>query len=205
MTELVYTEQALVDLERLSDFLLETDPKAAQDTAILIFETLEILVQHPEIGRKVHFGQLELVISRGRTDYLALYRFLPHLDRILVLALRHQRDSGHKATGKCSNKLCCPKTHCFTVTGALAPPMRVFTQHGCRATTEIRRDFKSFAMPLAIMLSAALDTRYWAITHAFQRCRLGGLRIVAKLTYTLCEYCAKSYNCYSVCNVLQDA
>jgi plasmid stabilization system protein ParE len=60
---------------------------------------LEILVQHPEIGRKVHFGQRELVISRGRTGYLALYRFLPHIDRILVLALRHQRESGYKTIG----------------------------------------------------------------------------------------------------------
>ncbi|OIQ65646.1 toxin RelE3 [mine drainage metagenome] len=96
MIELVYTEQALVDLERLTDFLLKTDPQGAQDTAILVFEALEILVQHPEIGRKVHFGQRELVISRGRTGYLALYRFLPHIDRILVLALRHQRESGYK-------------------------------------------------------------------------------------------------------------
>jgi plasmid stabilization system protein ParE len=96
MIELVYTERALVDLERLSDFLAETDPQAAQDTAVLIFEALGILSIHPEIGRKVHFGQRELVISRGRTGYLALYRFLPHIDRILVLALRHQRESGYK-------------------------------------------------------------------------------------------------------------
>lgn len=96
MAELVYAEQALVDLERFSDFLLESDPQAAQDTAVLIFEALEILMQHPEIGRKVHFGQRELVISRGRTGYLALYRFLPHADRILVLGLRHQRESGYK-------------------------------------------------------------------------------------------------------------
>lgn len=97
MTELVYTEQALLDLARLSDFLLETDPTAAQDTAVMIFDALEILLRHPEIGRKVHFGQRELVISRGRTGYLALYRFLPHIDRILVLALRHQRESGYKS------------------------------------------------------------------------------------------------------------
>ncbi len=95
MTELVYTEHALVDLERLSDFLLETDPQAAQDTAVLVFDALEILVQHPEIGRKVHFGQRELVISRGRTGYLALYRFLTHIDCIVVLALRHQREAGY--------------------------------------------------------------------------------------------------------------
>ena len=95
MTDLVYTDQALVDLERLSDFLLEADPQAAQDTVVLVFDALEILVQHPEIGRKVHCGQRELVISRGRTGYLALYRFLPHIDRIVVLALRHQRESGY--------------------------------------------------------------------------------------------------------------
>lgn len=96
MTEQVYTGQALLDLERLSDFLLETDPQAAQDTVVLIFGALEILVMHPEIGRRVHFGQRELVISRGRTGYLALYRFLPHIDRVLVLALRHQRASGYR-------------------------------------------------------------------------------------------------------------
>ena len=97
MTELVYTAQALQDLERLSDFLLDTDPQAAQATAGLIFDALDILLQHPEIGRKVHFGQRELVISRGRTGYLALYQYLPHLDRILVLTLRHQRESGYKS------------------------------------------------------------------------------------------------------------
>ena len=98
MIELVYTEQALVDLERLSDFLLQADPPGAQDTAVLIFDALGILVQHPEIGRKVHFGQRELVISRGRTGYLALYRFLPQIDRIVVLALRHQRESGYQGS-----------------------------------------------------------------------------------------------------------
>ncbi len=97
MTELVYTAQALLDLERLSDFLPEADPQAAKDTAELIFGALEILAQHPEIGRKVRFGQRELVISRGRTGYLALYRYLPHFDRIVVLALRHQRESGYKS------------------------------------------------------------------------------------------------------------
>jgi plasmid stabilization system protein ParE len=96
MTELVYTAQALTNLERLSDFLLDADPQAAQNTASLIFDALEILVQHPEIGRKVHFGQRELVISRGRTGYLALYQFLPRIDRVLVLALRHQREAGYK-------------------------------------------------------------------------------------------------------------
>jgi plasmid stabilization system protein ParE len=98
MTELVYSAQALLDLERLGEFLLETDPPAAAQTALLIFEALEILVRHPEMGRKVRGGQRELVISRGRTGYLALYRFLPQLDRVLVVALRHQRESGYRGS-----------------------------------------------------------------------------------------------------------
>ncbi len=96
MTELVYSAQALLELERLCDFLMETDPRPAHETATLIFEAIEILVRHPEIGRKVQLGQRELVISRGRSGYLALYRFLPQIDRVLVLALRHQRESGYK-------------------------------------------------------------------------------------------------------------
>ena len=49
MIKLIYTEQALLDLERLSAFLLETDPQAGINTAALIFDALEVLVQHPEI------------------------------------------------------------------------------------------------------------------------------------------------------------
>jgi plasmid stabilization system protein ParE len=36
----------------------------------------------------------ELVISKGRTGYVALYRYLPEQDRVDVLAIRHQRESG---------------------------------------------------------------------------------------------------------------
>ena len=73
----------------------EASYSATMRTNPLIFDALDILVQHTEIGRKVHFGQRELVISRGRTGYLALYQFLPHVNRIVVLALRPQRESGY--------------------------------------------------------------------------------------------------------------
>jgi plasmid stabilization system protein ParE len=96
MTELVYSEHALFDLERLADFLVESDLESAQQSASHIFEAPELLVRHPEISRKVHLGQRELVISSGKTSYLALYWYLPHPDRVLVLALRHQRESGYK-------------------------------------------------------------------------------------------------------------
>lgn len=98
MFELIYGEKALRDIERLSDFLLKTDPTEAQATAGLIVEALQLLTHHPEIGRKVQDGQRELVISRGRTGYLALYRVLPGQQRVLVLAIRHQREAGYTSS-----------------------------------------------------------------------------------------------------------
>jgi plasmid stabilization system protein ParE len=97
MNEVLYTEQALNDLERVSDFLLDSDRAAALATVGIIFEALDILTHSPEIGRKIRGGNRELVISRGSSGYLALYRFLPVQQRVLVLAVRHQRESGYKS------------------------------------------------------------------------------------------------------------
>ena len=37
----------------------------------------------------------ELVISRGRSGYVALYSFEPVHDACLILAVRHQREAGY--------------------------------------------------------------------------------------------------------------
>lgn len=97
MNEVSYTARALDEIQRLCDFLLASDPLAAPATAAIIFEALDILAHSPEIGRKVRAGNRELVISRGSSGYLALYRFLPSQQCVLVLAVRHQRESGYKS------------------------------------------------------------------------------------------------------------
>ena len=48
------------------------------------------------IGRKVDDRYRELVISHGRSGYLALYRYDPSEDLVLVLAIRHQREQGYE-------------------------------------------------------------------------------------------------------------
>ena len=40
--------------------------------------------------------QIMRIVSLPVSRYLSLYRFLPHIDRILMLALRHKRESGYK-------------------------------------------------------------------------------------------------------------
>ena len=95
MNRLDYGERALLDLERLTDFLVEKDPDAARATVGLILSALAVLRHSPEIGRKVRGGNRELVISRGATGYLALYHFFAQHSRVLVLAVRHQREAGY--------------------------------------------------------------------------------------------------------------
>lgn len=97
MARLIYAEQALADLVRLTDFLIEQDTAAALATLDLIEEALAILRRHPYIGRQLDDDLVELVISRGKTGYVALYSFEEVDDAVLVLAIRHQREAGYGA------------------------------------------------------------------------------------------------------------
>jgi addiction module RelE/StbE family toxin len=94
VAEVVYAEGALADLECLFEFLAETDPRAAAVAVETIQDAVSILERHPLIGRPAEHDLREVVISRGRTGYLALYEYLEPDDIVLILALRHQREAG---------------------------------------------------------------------------------------------------------------
>ncbi len=96
MTRLVLAPGVLRDIERLADFLIEQDAHAASATARVLIDGLAILRQHPLIGREAEAGLRELVISRGRSGYVALYRFDVASDTALILAIRHQREDGYE-------------------------------------------------------------------------------------------------------------
>lgn len=95
MARVSYSVQALADLEHLVDFLLEAEPAAAPDTVALITGAIETLSDHPLIGRPYGDDIRGLVISRGRTGYVALYRFWPVEDVVAILSVRHQREVGY--------------------------------------------------------------------------------------------------------------
>ena len=96
MTRIVFGNRAIADIERLTDFLVTSLPADAADTAGVIVDGLSVLVRHPEIGRPAQEGLRELVISRGRTGYVALYDYDEQNDSVLIWAIRHQRESGYK-------------------------------------------------------------------------------------------------------------
>jgi plasmid stabilization system protein ParE len=88
----VYSARALDHLERAFEFLAQSDPTAALTAATAIQSAISTLATHPLIGRRVQGEIRELVISFGKSGYVALYSFLPHLEMVRVLAIRHQRE-----------------------------------------------------------------------------------------------------------------
>lgn len=79
-------------MDRLADFLLTQDEATAKETSEVVIEAIAHLARHPLVGRIVEHGLRELVISRGRKGYVALYRFDADRDRLVVLAIKHQRE-----------------------------------------------------------------------------------------------------------------
>jgi plasmid stabilization system protein ParE len=82
----------LAHLEGAFEFLAESDSRAALKAATAIQSAVSTLAAHPLLGRRVEGEIRELVISFGKSGYVALYRFLPHLEVVRVLAIRHQRE-----------------------------------------------------------------------------------------------------------------
>lgn len=95
MPRVVYSTNALANLERVFEHLLEVDVEAAPRAAARIRTAVEMLGDHPFVGRTVYREVRELVISFGRTGYVAFYRFVPALDQVRILAIRHQRELGY--------------------------------------------------------------------------------------------------------------
>lgn len=98
MSDLVYSPRAALDICRLGRALEGVNDEWAQEASHNIVKTHDILRTNPEIGRSVGGGNRELVISRGRSGYLALYIYDPHSDTVAIKAIRNQRESGYHST-----------------------------------------------------------------------------------------------------------
>jgi plasmid stabilization system protein ParE len=87
---------ALVDLERLFDFLAEHNPRGARERMLSVRRAFELLADHPMLGREAEDGRRELILSRDKFGYVAKYRWVPANDVVLILAVRHQLEAGYK-------------------------------------------------------------------------------------------------------------
>ena len=95
MARVFLSQDALEDLLRLEEFLAESDDPMAGGLLDFILDALNVLTHQPGIGRPVEGGLRELIVSRGRSGYLARYEFDLTRDLVLMARIRHQRESGY--------------------------------------------------------------------------------------------------------------
>ena len=96
MSQVIFSAQVKTDFDRIFDFLFEHAPNYAAARIQAIVQAIEVLHSSPLIGRPAAYGQRELVISTGKSGYLALYRYDPAQDTVFVLAVRSQREREYK-------------------------------------------------------------------------------------------------------------
>ena len=92
VAQVIYSARALDHLERAFEFIAEKEPRAARAAVQAIESAVSMLQTHPLIGRRVEREVRELVISYGRTGYIALFRVDVVPEQIRVLAVRRQRE-----------------------------------------------------------------------------------------------------------------
>ena len=109
MARVVYSWRAQRSLDRMFEFYAERDARLAGRVLGVIYQAVAAPRYHPHIGRPAEQGLLELVISSGKTGFVALYDYdpapsaqrAPPTDpleppgRVYVRAIRHQREAGY--------------------------------------------------------------------------------------------------------------
>ncbi|MBK9022340.1 MAG: type II toxin-antitoxin system RelE/ParE family toxin [Sulfuritalea sp.] len=95
MSRIELAPELAEDFERILDHLASHEVANFDQRIGEIIAALDILVQHPLIGRPVANAKRELVIGRRSHGYVALYRYVPEIDTVFVLAIRSQREAGY--------------------------------------------------------------------------------------------------------------
>lgn len=96
MPSLIWTPQALRDLQRLHRFLCKRDASAARRAIRAIRDSAKLLTLQPDAGRLVpelESGFREWIIDFGASGYVALYRC--DAGKAVILAVRHQSEAGY--------------------------------------------------------------------------------------------------------------
>ena len=95
MSSIELAPEVAEDFDRIVDHLASYEVKNPEQRIGEIIAALEVLVQNPLIGRLVANAKRELVIGRRSHGYVALYRYVPEIDTVFVLAIRSQREAGY--------------------------------------------------------------------------------------------------------------
>jgi plasmid stabilization system protein ParE len=95
MPRLIWSQPALVNVQRLYRFLAGKNLAAAQRAVKAIRDGVKILAQHPQVGRMV--DELDETfrdwpVDFGESGYVVRYRLTG--EWVIILAVRHQKEAG---------------------------------------------------------------------------------------------------------------
>lgn len=91
--KLIVSRAALVDLERLRDFLSDKNPDAAHRAIAVLMAAMESLDVSPDRGRPSRVaGARELIVPFGSSAYIVRYAHREQTSEILILRIWHGRE-----------------------------------------------------------------------------------------------------------------
>ena len=96
MPRLIWTPEALRDIQSCYRFFAPKNPAAASNAVRTIREGMRVVAEHLGAGRPVERMDPEFrewLIGFGDSGYVVLYRL--DGDRAVVLAVRHQKEAGY--------------------------------------------------------------------------------------------------------------
>ncbi len=95
MTRIEVAPEVANDLDRIVEHLVAHQVVDALSRIQDIIHATDVLKRNPLIGRLGRADLSELVIGRRARGYVALYRYVPELDTVFVLAIRSQKEAGY--------------------------------------------------------------------------------------------------------------
>ena len=95
MPQVIFTQIALQDLARLSDFLHINNPQADKQAGAAIVKAVKLLATYPQAGRPDEDDSeyRELIIDFGSSGYVAKYH--NKNDLVKVVKIKHQKEVGY--------------------------------------------------------------------------------------------------------------
>ncbi|GJJ04522.1 plasmid stabilization protein [Duganella rhizosphaerae] len=91
MARLELMPQAIDDLDRILDFLVQNKTPNASAKIQEIQQSINVLKFTPLIGHAARDGKRELLVGKRRHGYVAVYRYFADIDTVFVLAIQSQR------------------------------------------------------------------------------------------------------------------
>ena len=97
MARIELAAQVADDFDRILEHLAQYEVAESAARIDQIIQAFNVLQSNPLLGRPARNDTRELIMGRRSRGYVALYRYVPEVDTVFVLAIRNQREAGYES------------------------------------------------------------------------------------------------------------